>query len=769
MFLKRSYFIFSGLSAHFGLALFLILFAKHFDLTVNQLAFRAMDKLNIDNPYVDYFLVPESDLGFNLSTDTIPVMKKSSPLFLPQINDLSNNRITPIRFDTSQLKKYLFCKKADLLWMTSCSLVYNDPKFLQLAKDRILNFGLVLPNSSGHYANGWQLAFAYDALKNNISFTEDEKRKVNTLLRKAIKHYLLLLNSDDPSQWHGRSTLASQMWLVVMALDHASSEELVQTVPHLYALVNASSMTEAWPEGYNYWINSRAIYVVLALAAYLNGTEPDIWHQKIKQLLERIGYWHIYATRPDMRIEPLGDEGPRLDLKDETRRVIDIIAQITQNPVFHQYSQSLEKLHGRESYFSNYRWGWPLFNSVNFISLAIAKNPADTDYLLPHFATFGEKHFGQSYIRQSWDSDSTFISYRSGDMFTHHGHYDNGHLSLFKGAPLLVNSSQYGKYSGDNRLNYAIRSVAKNTILVQNPNEQVKIGFNRNNDVNDGGQRVTMPLGSAILSPNDWFSKQTKSPVLAGGEIVARFSDESVVYLKSDLTRSYNSSWYDNNGDGGKVSTVTREILYLLSQDVLLVQDHIVTTKPEYKVKVIYHTVNKPIVDAESVLKGDQNNGILVTEEDVVKTKNGTGRLITEIFGKYDDVYLIGGDDYKFYVESDGDDTTLNGDNFSGGLSKKKIKRAPSWRFEINLPTNKNTHRITTVHRPSLEKYRIDRTQEHIFTNNQKLRQFGSLGVILSSDPDIQNMEWPSGVSELLVCNAEIKSACQWHDRKGEL
>lgn len=769
MLLKRSYFIFSGLLAHLALAFFFVLFAKHFDLTVNQLVFRSLDKLNIDNSYVDYFLVPESDLGFNPSTDTIPIIKTASPLFLPQVHDLSQNVIDSLDFDSRQLKQYLFCKKMDLLWLTSCSLVYKEPKFLQLAKENILNFRLVLPNSSGHHANGWQLAFAYDALKNNLSFTADEKSKVNALLRKAIKYYLVLLNSNDPSQWHGRSTLASQMWLTVMALDNASSEELVQTVPHFYALVNASSMTEAWPEGYNYWVNSRAIYVVLALAAYINGTEPDIWHQKIKHLLERIGYWHIYATRPDMRIEPLGDEGPRLDLKDETRRVIDIIAQITQNPVVHQYSQSLEILHGRESYFSNYRWGWPLFNSVNFISQSIAKDPADTDYLLPPFATFGEKHFGQSYIRQSWDSNSTFISYRSGDMFTHHGHYDNGHISLFKGAPLLVNSSQYGNYSGDNRLNYAIRSVAKNTILVQNPNEKVEIGFNRNNDVNDGGQRVTMPLGSAILSPEDWFSKRAKTPVLAGGEIITRFSDESVVYVKSDLTKSYNSAWYDNNGDGGKVTSVTREILYFLSQDILLVQDNIVTTKPEYKVKVIYHTVNKPIVGTESVLKGDHNNGILVTKDDVIQIENSNGRLVTEILGNYSDVYLIGGEDYKFYVESDGDDTTLNGDNFSGGLSKKKIKRAPSWRFEINLPTDKDTHQITTVHRPSLKHYRADRTQEHTLNNDKKLRQLGSLGVILSSNVDVQSLEVPSGVSELLICNADLENTCQWHNAKGVL
>lgn len=100
----------------------------------------------------------------------------------------------------------------------------------------------------------------------------------------------------------------------------------------------------------------------MAASAYVNGLDNARHKERILALLKRVGLWHIYATRPDNRIENLGDEGSRVDLKDETRRVIDVIAQTTRAPVFASYSQYLQQLHGAESYYSGYRWELRLFN-----------------------------------------------------------------------------------------------------------------------------------------------------------------------------------------------------------------------------------------------------------------------------------------------------------------------------------------------------------------------------------------------------------------------
>jgi len=476
-------------------------------------------------------------------------------------------------------------------------------------------------------------------------------------------------------------------------------------------------------------------------------------------LLKRIGYWHIYATRPDWKIEPLGDEGPRTDLKDETRRIIDIIAQATKKTVFINYSDELSKLHGVESYYSAYRWGWALFSPL------VTENKQSKP--LPLMDTFGKDYFGQSYIRQNWKTTSTFMTFRAGNSFAHHGHYDNGHISLFKGSPLLVNSSIPGKYYSGNRLNYSIRTIAKNSILVQRANETVHIAYNQNNDISDGGQRVPLPLGSAITTVNDWFEKYNKKPVLAGGEILLINDTDEYAYVKSDLTKAYNSSWYDDNHQRGKLEKVEREVLYLRLQDTLLIKDT-VKTKDKNQVKVVFHTMNKPIVEHERILKGDSDNGIISSTSKQIKVKNNDSFLTTEVLSDIKDIHLVGGEDYKFYVETDGDDTQLNGNNFSDGLSLEQIKAAPGWRIEINSHREEQSS-ILTVHRPSMSKYRSDKTVTTELSSGNKVYTTGEISVIYSDVMlDIKQLTKHDFLllesKEVLVCGLNDKkfSACEW-------
>lgn len=263
-------------------------------------------------------------------------------------------------------------------------------------------------------------------------------------------------------------------WLTAVTLNTHDSPRLQGLVSraqgHFLDLIRALEITEAWPEGYNYWIQNRGMVISLAASAYVNGLVNARHKDRILTLLRRIGLWHIYATRPDNRIENLGDEGSRVDLKDETRRVIDIIAQITRDPVFSGYSRYLQQLHGVESYYAGYRWGIRLFNDPTLInpaftaSATLEKGAANLTFLdtqLSRAELFGRGGMNQIYIRSDWSPSATFISFRAGHTFAHHGHYDAGHFTVFKGAPLAINSSVYGNYMSANRLNYSIRTVAK--------------------------------------------------------------------------------------------------------------------------------------------------------------------------------------------------------------------------------------------------------------------------------------------------------------------
>jgi hypothetical protein len=183
-----------------------------------------------------------------------------------------------------------------------------------------------------------------------------------------------------------------------------------------------------------------------------------------------------------------------------------VVAQLSGDGVLSAYSRYLERLHGKESYYRRYRWSFALFNDP---TVAPAR-PIDTASLaplgrvLPRATVFGEAAFNQVYIRSGWGPEATFVSFRAGASFRHHGHYDAGHFTVFKGAPLAINSSLYGGMFAENRINYAMRTVAKNTLLILRPGETQRPNRKIPESFAAGGQRLTLPTGSALTSVADW-------------------------------------------------------------------------------------------------------------------------------------------------------------------------------------------------------------------------------------------------------------------------
>ena len=697
----RNYLIVVGILTHIALVVSLVGVLMRYELTPRQLMVRALEKSKVDIPFLKSALkAPE------LFPNYIPVsvFNENSPRILPQVKKILTGDITRNDFNKATLKKYNPCSGNDLMGSVSCWLYKKDEKSKQVLLNKLRIFTITLPSNDGRYGSGWKLALAYDSIRTTEILEKYEEIIIEKKLLNAIDHYLLLLNGDSASQWHGRATLTAQMWLCLIAIGKPPIELLQKVESHFEQLVQAIELTPAWPEGYNYWINNRALHISLAFSSYLTGTRHSRLKQRVATALDDLGYWHIYATRPDNTIEPIADKGARLDLKDETRRVIDVIAQVTGNNNFHYFSSYLESLHQNESYYRDYRWGYFLFHNPKFKTIEGADNLALYNNVLPYSRIFGEEHYGLAFFRQDWGADATFMNFKAGDTFTHHGHYDAGHFSMFKRAPLIVNSSEYGSYVGGNRLNYAIRTIAKNSIIIQKPEEQVKPNRFFKANVADGGQRILLPTGSAIQSVDDWYKKRSTGQVLAGGEVKKFEANNSFTYIKSDLTKAYNSTWYDENNNGGKIKSANRSLLYLREEDTLLVFDEVEPTDKKYRVKSILHTVNMPFVEHSTLLKGTEHNGIYRSDESSFKVENGIAKLVGTVFH---DGYLqlVGGDDYKFYVEVDGDDSKLNGKNFDAGLSQVQYNQAANWRIEI-VSTKAKHHQILTILQPSLHTFK---------------------------------------------------------------
>ncbi|WP_448547395.1 hypothetical protein [Thalassotalea fusca] len=744
MSIRRAYFIVAGIFAHVALLCSIVLVAKFFDLTPQQFIYRLAEKTGLAQGILSDTLVNEAFIEQNFPAPLRPQFIGNSPRILKQTAFLHRNS-PQVDLTTQQYKSYDPCRHNGPMWDTACFLISKRPDLADVIKQRMLLFDIVAPNASGHHGNGWQLAFIYDSVKGLITLTDGDRKAIEEKLLQAVTHYLLLLNDDSPSLWHGRTTLTAQMWLSYIALDAPPEKLAEQVSAHFYGMVEALEITEGWPEGYNYWINARAFYVALALSSYLQGTESNIWHARIKDVMKRIGRWHVYATRPDNIVEGIGDEGPRIDLKDETRRVIDILHQSIDDPVLSQFSERLEAIHGRESYYRGYRWGWSLFNSQvmygNSSALVNKHYPQP-----PTMDIFGKSYFGQAYIHQHWQPDKTFITFRAGDSFTHHGHYDNGHISLFKATPLLVNSSQYQGFNQENRLNYSIRSVAKNTILIKRPSDKY----------DDGGQRVTQPLGSAILSPKHWYEQRVAGANLAGGKMEASYHDDNISFISSDLTTAYDSTWYDSQGKGGKVSLVKRSLLYIYDADLLFIRDQIKTTRADYPVSLLFHSVNRPSAALEEVIEGDKNNGISATSTQWVQIENGQGKLTLEFVEQAQRVFMIGGNDYQFYVKSSHLDRGSAGKNMVEGLTSKAKQQAPNWRLEVELVPEGTNHSMVTVARPSIGDYRYERTEKVQLTNGNTAYITEDIAVLFSRDQTALT-QLPMNVKQVFMCEDSEK------------
>jgi len=756
----KYYLIGCGIALHIGALAGLYYVLDHFALTPRQFLVKLVEKSGLDSPLLISAVEPASRYDDHPFDGTI---KTSHPrVLLPEIAGLSPQD----RINFFKNRQYLYqnspisapalpCNQSSLSALTTCWLTTGNPEKFDLAIDKLLGFKVETPDASARYGNAWLLAFSYDLLAISPKLTNEQHQQIQNKLETALIEYLRVLDENSPSLWHGRLSLSSNAWLVATTLEANTDKRrnlVTRAQGHFLDSVQSVAITEVWPEGYNYWINNRAFYFALAASAYINGLANSEHAGEIKELLERVGRWHIYATRPDNKIQGYADEGPRLDLKDETRRVIDIIASTTGDEQLANYSLYLQNLHGRESYYRDFRWGFHLFNNPRLLSPLAKGNLADFSNNLPQAALFGRNGSNALYLRSNWDKNATHLTYRAGHNFTHHGHYDAGHFTLFKGQPLAVNSSTYGDYSGENRLNYSIRTIAKNALLIQRPGEEVSPNRFFTENVSDGGQRLTLPTGSALQSTQHWQENLYKGQHLEGAELQQFTDSANYTFIQSDLTAAYNNSKYDENSDGGKVNKVQRSLFYLKNEDILLVRDHIKTNDQSYRAKWLLHSLSKPETSSEKVLKGHRDNGILASTNGQALIREKQSRLSVDALYPTDArIHLIGGHAYRYYVEVDGNDQTLDGKNMSAGSNDAAWFEKANWRMEIFSPTPNTEQDFLVALAPSINKPHPIKATRLTTSDNQYGALLGNTAVIYTDSRGEFSIELPGNIKHLYL------------------
>ena len=226
------------------------------------------------------------------------------------------------------------------------------------------------------------------------------------------------------------------------------------------------------------------------------------------------------------------------------------------------------------------------------------------------------------------DSRSVVVEMKSGHYNRHdHQHMDAGAFQIFYRAPLAVDIGVYGHWGGHYDFTFAKRTISHNAMLIYDPEEKFAVPGN------DGGQRFikTMP----------WTIRQVidHPEIHQAGRHVARYvgpeADRPLFsYIKGDLASAYSSH---------KVQAYERSFVFTRldhpeTPALLIVYDHVTSTRPEYRKYFLLNTIARPefrnnTIRVENALSGGKPGELFVTTllpetENVEVTTVGDGKAM---------------------------------------------------------------------------------------------------------------------------------------------
>ncbi|MBM4046913.1 MAG: DNRLRE domain-containing protein, partial [Planctomycetes bacterium] len=201
----------------------------------------------------------------------------------------------------------------------------------------------------------------------------------------------------------------------------------------------------------------------------------------------------------------------------------------------------------------------------------------------PKELTYRDEGFHTVYVRSDWTDDATWVLFEHGPQVSAHQSLDKGGFEIFKGDILAARTGNldHGNVGAQHAAAYLHRTISGNCLLINDPEEKWRgflAGATGEND--GGGQRTNYPLTSGP----DAATYLTYRPVFQRGHI-ARFADtKDFTYALADITNAYNCpSFHGGKWNKPKVTSVTRQLLYVRGLDSVAVFDRVSSTNPEFK------------------------------------------------------------------------------------------------------------------------------------------------------------------------------------------
>lgn len=373
-----------------------------------------------------------------------------------------------------------------------------------------------------------------------------------------------------------------------------------------------------WPEGFCY-----ARHVNLAMCEYLLAIDSAFGVDILKNSnhFKNAVYFLIYGTHPDGTANNVGDNDyPYVKWRDKL--LVRMLAWKFNNGYAKNFFNTGFKDVEYPYLFCDVLW--PIENIEE-------KSVSE----LPKARIF--RGTGIIFARSGVGVTDVFFSFKCGDYFGDHSHYDANSFTVYKNAPVLLDAGIYDSedwslknMSRAHMFNYYQRAVAHNTVLVYDKDEKF-YGYENKPLVNDAGQKVMLWIDKGNgSSPADyrhlekgfsfsriWFFNKNKFDVAS----IKKFkSNDYFCYVEADATRSYSSK---------KLKKFIRRMFFVYP-NIFIIYDDIAAKKNEHKKKFILHTQDEPIFENGMFyipMREGYLNGCVFHQEEYVLTKvGGDGR-----------------------------------------------------------------------------------------------------------------------------------------------
>jgi hypothetical protein len=507
--------------------------------------------------------------------------------------------------------------------MISMALVCAIEKDEQLGKAAVQMATKYIdgPIKKGHVTFGHDLALCaivYDLCYDY--WTQAQRAKFHQYMNNTVDANIDSETHVFHNGWYGYKHWGIGLACYATYYEDRRAAEILKALEHDWRTraahaLNAAGDGGGWAEGYyiNYWLYEWLFFC--EVARYCEGLDyyadaPNFFKNRaVASMFEAYPGIGIYNSR---RPIPMGDGGGRVfgGDRDKALSARRILVNYFRDDPAHQAVHTFNETTPRSSVgayaYKDFLW-------------------RDTTVKKGDLANFRLSHIsagpGYVYARSSWDEDATYFFFKCGDRYTAHQHLDVGHFLIYKYDELAGDGGHYDAFGSKHDVNYHLRTIAHNTILIHDPCETwpgIRAG-----DVtgNDAGQHHNWPHhNGAVTDLADW---QKNSHLYNIADILAFEDTGPYMYVAGDCSRAYSPK---------KLAYFTRQIVFL-RPGTFVIFDRVSSKNESFKKTWLLQAMKTPT-------KTDQH--LVIT--------NGNGRLFIQTLLPQDpQVQLISGPNLYSY------------------------------------------------------------------------------------------------------------------------